>query len=284
MYLSINCTADDEWVEMATSEAETVATSTTLTNFLPVPHPPSELPFSPSPLLFFLQIPQGGAGLSEVAKGGSSAPNSEMSCVGRGVVHSPDERLHPRSRSLPAATLRKLEFLFWRTSACIINSIQMRVSIGRKWKCFEMRSKTSSCLTLIFFVHALSPLCSSSSSTIPHPNEDVAVALGALEVDKWEVAYTHLSRARKDSESAPGPFWTTQLHKLLGVSAYKSGREAEGEKYLVEACDLDPEMCAEVKKSSPSPIPTSSDVDSRPHNQNNGTANITNITMQEPLP
>ena len=116
-----------------------------------------------------------------------------------------------------------------------------------------MHSKTSSCLALIFFVHALSPLCSSSSSKIPHPNEDVAVALGALEVDKWEVAYTHLSRARKDSESAPGPFWTTQLHKLLGVSAYKSGRETEGEKYLVEACDLDPEMCAEV---NPLPLPS----------------------------
>jgi hypothetical protein len=125
-------------------------------------------------------------------------------------------------------------------------------------------SKTSSALALVFFVHALCPLCSSSSSTIPHPNEDVAVALGALEVDDWEVAYTHLSRARKESESAPGPFWTTQLHKLLGVSAYKSGRETEGEKFLVEACNLDPEMCAEV---NPAPIPTTTETQlhHRPH-------------------
>ena len=81
---------------MMTNEAETVATSATLTNFLPVHHPPPSALFCP-PLLSFLRISQGGTGLVRDRKRRQKNPSKSTCSVGRGV-HAPDERLHPATK------------------------------------------------------------------------------------------------------------------------------------------------------------------------------------------
>ena len=124
---------------MMTNEAETVATSATLTNFLPVHHPPPSALFCP-PLLSFLRISQGGRGSSEIAKGGRRIPQNQHAQSAAGSTHRtsgsiPPPNTHITPRRDPWRNVHLMFFCkVWRVNRIIItitnNTIQCMVEWG----------------------------------------------------------------------------------------------------------------------------------------------------------